>query len=313
MGSEYYVTLLSSDSINFYENSLSSFTNQLNPPLELHPLGKWRVGILEIFHSFILNNPFNSAEDHIKFDENIKHHGSFNMEKLIFYTVMFAKQRELYTPSYFHSFLDEENLKDILTNEVFSDCAQKNFEVKNGETTLEIHLEFENEDVTPENFLLFTSKIDLSKIYTMKDILYAILLGYNTAFEETYKNHQNIREKRARKLKGYVDFFVDRIQHYSKRLLKKSSNNYNSNFMILYTDIISPRNFGEQYLNVLQMIPLREAASENTPIKNIQYFTVNSTCLSNISIKIVDENGNPTAFENSYSPTVVTLHFRKEL
>jgi len=315
MTSEYYITLLSNNSINFYKNTLSSFTNQLNPPLELDSLGKWKVGITDIYHSFVLDNPYDSRKDCIKFDKNLRDHGSYNMTKITFYMMVFAKDPRIYSTSYFHDFLNKENLKDFPNSEIFADLKLKQMEHQNKDTQITIHLESKQHEINNENIFDFSVKLDISKIYTAKEILFCLMNGYNKAFEKLLKDDVNKREKRADMLYGYIDLFVDNIHNFQSLLIKEKdfTNNVDSGFMMIYVDCISPRNFGDGYLNVLQMIPLREVLHEYTAIRNIQYFPVNKTLLTDISIKIADEYGNPIPFENSYSPTVVTLHFKKDL
>lgn len=84
-------------------------------------------------------------------------------------------------------------------------------------------------------------------------------------------------------------------------------------FMFMYADIIQPRHCGDQYNNILSILPLKEVESEYTAIKNVQYFPLNRKEISEISIKLADEYGNPIAVESGYHPTYISLHFKKEV
>lgn len=67
MSKQYFITLLSNNSVDIYsKNVLSSFTNYIDCPLTLH--GSWEVGISEIFY-----NDFTPSYAHI-LNENIIHH-----------------------------------------------------------------------------------------------------------------------------------------------------------------------------------------------------------------------------------------------
>jgi len=55
--SEYFVTLLSNSSSEFYNNTLSAFTkNNLKPPLVLDDFGKWKVGLTDIRHNYLFDH-----------------------------------------------------------------------------------------------------------------------------------------------------------------------------------------------------------------------------------------------------------------
>lgn len=205
MTSEYYITLLSNNSINCYKNTLSSFTNQLNPPIELESLGKWKVGVTDIYHSFVMDNPFDSRKDYIKFDVKLKSHGSFNVKSITFYMLVFAREPRIYSTSYFHDFLNKENLKDFPVSEIFSDLMMKHTEYQKEDSQITIHLESKQHEINNENIFDFSIKLDVSKVYTAKEILFSILYGYNKAFEKLLKDDVNIREKRAEMLYGYKE------------------------------------------------------------------------------------------------------------
>lgn len=66
---DFYITLLSNDSKQKYsENTLSHFTNYLDPPLSLQAQ-HWKVGISEIFYNSYVPSYFN--KHHHEYNENV--------------------------------------------------------------------------------------------------------------------------------------------------------------------------------------------------------------------------------------------------
>jgi hypothetical protein len=142
---EHHVTLFSNSDTDHFNNTLTGFTNTLTPPLVLKPLGKWRVGMLDVTHSYNLKRGFKKDDDAIKFPQFLA------KKEVKFYTVphfgaMFAKAPFIYTDSYFHQFLNFEKMLNFPDD--FGDFKPP--EQKKGEVKAEkflLNLEMDEEDL----------------------------------------------------------------------------------------------------------------------------------------------------------------------
>ena len=77
----------------------------------------------------------------------------------------------------------------------------------------------------------------------------------------------------------------------------------------IYTDIIKPVNFGNQNLQILDILPFGESKNHERKINELCYRRVNTSDIKNISI-IIHDSGN-RILENYTEHVILSLHFRK--
>ena len=78
----------------------------------------------------------------------------------------------------------------------------------------------------------------------------------------------------------------------------------------IYTDIIKPVNFGNQNLQILDILPFGESKNHERKTNEICYRRVNSNDIKNISI-IIHDSAN-RILENYTEHVILSLHFRKK-
>lgn len=150
MEGEHYVALFSNSSDEFYNNTITSFTNNLSPPLVLEPLGKWKVGITEIRHNYIQENSFVDGGDEITYGDKLSTRTPDHLFRLLnYYTLIYAKTPLMYNSGYFHDFLDVEKLKEFPNHECFEDLR----------TTIDTNLPKFYVKIAFEDFPEFDNKI----------------------------------------------------------------------------------------------------------------------------------------------------------
>ena len=84
---------------------------------------------------------------------------------------------------------------------------------------------------------------------------------------------------------------------------------------IIYCDIIQEQIVGEDYRQVLQIIPLNSNEGSQVLSNNLdlQYVPVKSNFISSINISIKSLTGDFIKFDDDFIYTIVKLHFRKIL
>ena len=84
---------------------------------------------------------------------------------------------------------------------------------------------------------------------------------------------------------------------------------------IVYCDIIQEQIVGEDYRQVLQIIPLNSTESSQILSNNLdlQYVPVKSNYITSINISIKSLTGDYIKFDDDFIYTIVKLHFRKIL
>lgn len=307
---EYFITLFSNASAEFYNNKLTAFTNNLNPPLNLQPGGGWRVGLLDITHAYVFENSFDRSDDIIKFSDELNDK-SIELINLPVYVMFFAKNPFVYTDSYFHDFLDMDKLKNFPNDEVFESAkTTKSFDPRVSFTLI---LKLKNDDKISTK-ITFSTKTN----YTGKEILYKLLEGYMDLMNlhATTDWSWSVRELRGNQLLTVSNNFVDAMHTTVRRFqkLRKFGKSNKNNYLFLYSDVISARNVGDQFHPVLCILPIKEELQPHDylAVKHVQYFPVKKEFIENISLKFMNEFGQPLALESSFKPTCVTLHFKKD-
>ena len=84
---------------------------------------------------------------------------------------------------------------------------------------------------------------------------------------------------------------------------------------IIYCDIVQEQIVGEEYRQVLQIIPLNSTESSQVLSNNLdlQYVPVKSNYITSINISIKSLTGDYIKFDDDFIYTIVKLHFRKIL
>jgi hypothetical protein len=295
--------------------------------LELKPLGRWQVGLRDFSHSPIMDSKYDIEDDKIKFVETMNLHGVLNLNNFIFYSMMFAKNPSIYTKSYFNEFIDANLLKDFPANfENFkTDINEKNtiFKVLFAElktidnNVVKVEVDFDSKITYTMHQILFKIFLKFEEILTSKTEAFSLNCENNKGTSCDQNNHTfdfiynvNNKEMRAYYLYNIGVNIIDIIEKVQNKLYKNKSPRY-VNYMFIYTDVILPRHVGENFNNVLHICPIKEFDNQYNAIKNVQYYNVNKDTISNITIKILDENGENISFKSGFFPTSVTLHFRK--
>lgn len=307
MSNECYVTLLSNNSTEFYNNTLSAFTNNIVPPLELD--GDWKVGITDIRHNYLLDHVFSNKDDEIIFPLRMgAPWKSMPINRLPFYVARYSTHPAIYNTAYFHDFLKHSKLENFDT-----DLTLKEYDVEpttKEENKLKVVVTFDEEELAKE---VGEEIIEFSVLttYTGKQILYKYLYACKKLLEKGGERF-NTAEILGVALKILAEMFIEQIKRSAKTLSTYHYMKAIGSFMYVYTDIIRPRHVGNQYHKILSILPIEEIKNEYTAIKNVQYYPVDRKRIDDISIKLTDENSQQIPLEGGYNPTCLTLHFKKD-
>ena len=82
-----------------------------------------------------------------------------------------------------------------------------------------------------------------------------------------------------------------------------------NDYMYVYSDIISPSRFGNQIVNILDVIPLPGDASSKGA-NPITYKPVALSSIQSVAIKITNQRGKPINFEDGGNSVTCVLHIR---
>ena len=83
------------------------------------------------------------------------------------------------------------------------------------------------------------------------------------------------------------------------------------NYIMIYSDIIEPSRFGNQFINILDILPFdNNNFSLDRKLNKLCYKTVNKDIINSISIVIQDPNFN--IMKNYSQDCIITIHFRKK-
>ena len=83
------------------------------------------------------------------------------------------------------------------------------------------------------------------------------------------------------------------------------------NYIMVYSDIIEPSRFGQQFINLLDILPFdQNSFSLDRKLNNLCYKNINKNVINDISIVIQDPNFN--IMKNFSQDCIVTIHFKKK-
>lgn len=82
--------------------------------------------------------------------------------------------------------------------------------------------------------------------------------------------------------------------------------------MFIHTDIIKPRNVGDQMIRCLKVLPANAKQDEYVKFGRVEYYPLEFSYIRSISVQILNSDSDRIAFHESFVPTMLTLHFRKK-
>ena len=283
------VYLSSRNSIDIYPfNRVSSFTNKIVPPIELNSSpDNYEVSLNSCIlpflgYSKILENENFKAIWHI-----VKQVDDSNGNKKI------ITQTEHIT----FTVKQIINLPPTQIYKKFVESSKSTTELKYVEQMLEIY----------NNHLALTSRY-VSKIITRgiwANILkislilnknMQILFGFDDA-------HYVLFEADSQ----YENMPMSRTIFANKEI---NLNIQEPNFILVYCDIVEPSRFGNQYLNILDILPLGKSISLDRKHSKLSWKTLNKSIINEISIIIQDPNFD--ILTNYSENIIVSLNFRKK-
>lgn len=274
---DFYVCLLSNNSLKYYkENTLSSFTNLLSSPCNLN-CGEWKVGITEIaFNTYVKDKSY------------IRNRRSVDTR---------------FTP--------KTNL--ILPKSKVSDVRDHNkVIVVQGETQSTVH-----GDIIPVMYIpsalsqlpdpiIKKPNANANTNKSMDDSQVGVSLT------QSFPKKPKKTEQQPTVGNQSFDIPPPIWNEGSSELgLSWIESHQVLNFMYVYTDIIKPRYVGDIKSRYLKIIPKLNTDADVIKFDHIEYCTVEKGFIENISILIMDSQGEKINFIGGSSPTYTMLHFKR--
>lgn len=250
---EFYICLLSSNSMNYYDgNTLSSFTNLLASPCNLNcgsGEGDWKVGLTEVaFNSYFHNTQTrNKRSLDTRFDKMIVVQGETQTTSNGGFTPMMLIPKAL-------SQIPDTVIKSINNN-------------------IPKQLNVVEASLTP-------SVTKRSKI--------------NSEPQHSFDIPPSIRTDEPRELG-----------------LAVNNSDLNLNYIYIYMDAIKPRYIGDIKSRYLKIIPKLNTHADIIKFDHVEYCSLEKGYIENISILLLDIEGEKINFIGGTSPTYVMLHFKK--
>jgi hypothetical protein len=236
---EHSIILLSNSSTDFYNNKLSEFTNNMNPPLNLSPLGKWKVALTEIRHNNLLDYIYVSAEkDNIIFD-NWFSNTTQSLQKFANNVWYSAKNPLIYNYTYFQDFLDPKKLENYPDEKCFKEYEITENEIKSETNSFNVNVQFEKHfNIDKGKTITFKT----SHPYTGKQIFHKVM----QACFEIISNIDNLYTtlpfilSKGHALSIIATHFIDQIRYGVHTSRKSRLHQFESlgSFVYIYSDII---------------------------------------------------------------------------
>ena len=288
---DFYLTLPSNVSSQFFENTSTNFRTKLAKRITV--TDDYEVGLAEISYTLRF---FNVTEDEII----VLRYNEIEKEKEI--TKYVTKE---YITKLKAGFYKIDELLEYLNT---------SFEIEDSQA--DPILEINEEEPDKIRFYYGLKKITIRNPYqNLKQIQYVSvelsrnlsnLLGFDKSQMDQYSNYllkeeYAVAEKETEKLKDYIDAILP----YDMKA--------GINALFIYCDIIKPHLVGDSQLQLLKYveIPNRLKYGDQVHLKysNIQYFDIQTKEFDSVEISIRDDAGEKIYFSNSKN--VVVLHFRK--
>lgn len=313
--SEFYVTLFSnSDQKKYTNNSTSKFTVTLPKPINIDQT-QWCVGLTDCYHPKIIGTVSGEAEgdqDKIVLPYLVSESTfSYDLNALVNLILSNAVRPNLYTKRFFYEFLNRDNLKEFEVNPNLSQYKT----TMNQETHIfkiapfKILPQFRNKQtMVARTYIQFESQRE----YTMKEILHIILSTYYTILNKSKVDNEYGIVVEPGKTIGemlylYCVSFVNTVRNVTLQYTENISN-----YLLIYSDIVEGSIVGSEVVRFLYAAPRHsEVERDAIEIRNIKYFRLCKSYISEISLIFCDERGRQIMFQDGYLPCYVTLHFKK--
>lgn len=274
----FFITLTSGSSLNVYpNNTLSHFTTKLPYTLELNE--EWSVGIVKFACTAINYEKFEVEPPKIKF---INTAGAFSSDINIFDIVKPHKS--------FLNTIDQQFFKRY----------DKNLKLQDHTHT---------KDIVQVTILNNTYILLMNVLYTSTSL-------FDEIFSQVPKDKwekivEYLEKSRSEKMNIKNFNVIKKRVEYIEPIL---SSNEIPNYMCFYSDLISPKIFGNVMVRNMFMHPVKFNKQyqnyQNCDVTNIQFSTLEKTKISEISILIADERGEQINFKDDNFNTMIVLEFR---
>ena len=285
--SDFHIYLTSRSSLdNFPKNFSSKFTNRLCPTLIFNNIQEWEIGLV----SLIL--PFKT--DYIQFTKDVKY--EITIKKKFFEKLSNSSDDiQIYELEKTISVSPLE-LINLGSKRIYSIFIKKITVASNIKSNLleTYFLIYEN------NYLSITSHFNNKPVHDdLKDVLYL-----DISFNEHSKKIFGFDNDTFILYDVHDDPEINRVMGNKKINL----NINHPNFILVYTDIVTPTQYGSQNISLLDVLPFGESFSNNRKNNIITYKNLNTNTIDDISIILTDPAHN---ILNVYSEDcVVCLNFR---
>lgn len=298
---EFYVTLLSDSSMNYYpENTLSSFTNKMDKYMID---SNWKVGISEIYVNNFIPNVYGEEWDkgtqiYISGMRNDMigvgtTYIPYNSKQMLCDWKIFLIPTLIQNVRPFPGYSRKEVVRQLIWGISNFMNDDKNY------TASDKNEEFPP-NLTYTTICLSKPKVDI-KIRTQFSYTLEGLL--KTCFQQVLLKTKdaNLKQHKPRVLEAY-------------KLLINSLGLFpvgKPDMFFIYTDIIKPQNVGGKDVRCLRTINIENTFTDITKeYNNIQYCNVEKS-FDSISVLLCDKYGYKINFCTSSIPTKIVLHFKK--
>lgn len=300
---DFYISLLSSNSMKYYpDNTLSSFTNHLASPCNLDG-SNWKVGVTEI--------AFNSY-----YRDSIYKHSvgkrSADAQKTKLYNVPPNPKSNLTTRTTPLMNMQPVSLQPF--NPILTKIQEENeMIVMQGESQSTPNGSFTPVMYLPKALSPLPDTVVKQIVDNEKDTS-AVGSSLISNSKKTKKIH--LQQEQQLQTPNEIESFdippPISTENKNDLLLYVNRQTTNLNYMYVYTDIIKPRYIGDIKSRYLRVIPKLETHAEVIKFDHIEYCAVEKGYIENLSILILNTEGEKINFIGGTSPTYVMLHFVKQ-
>lgn len=259
-----------------------------------------------------------------------------SLEELISLMLKGSKNPNIYDVEYFKLYTNDDMIfKFNKTNEMSPNTStQISFSVldivEDEEPTVSLLIPIQTYDTINEHYQNPTIKISTGKKYTGKQLIQKFLATIFEALHGFYSEEQLMSQHNfnliqlhsflssrnkfmVKAAKKFVSIVQTERSVYGHNINKRDLKTVLPNFEMVYLDLIKPRFVGGGLNKIIYIFPIEfDSVVSQTPV-NISYFSLNTKEFSEISIIILDENGNLVNIASGSFSTHVGLHFKKVL
>jgi hypothetical protein len=333
-------------------NTLANFTTVLDSPINLDERDNYHVGISELhINNFEYDDHIaHKSNDLIVFDKISSDavHKKFGFKTLVEYLVSKSTAHNLYNKQYFIKYLNK-NIRWNPFTFVMSFSEDQTF-LLNTENIFKVTLdltEFLQKGESKDLFFRYGNKATKSKFeqceimfaakrsYNLRQCFFLILsrifFVLNSGYDEDddaniERLHREAKsyEKYNEKSKLYADNmnifmrrvitnFVKRSVAYSVVQLQRTNALEHPSHIFIYLDIVVESLVGDKRMKCVRIVPLKEKENNQHWIfSHPQFHKIEKLRFKEISVSMLDQNGLPIHFRNSFVPNYVCLNFRGE-